>query len=243
MSKELITSRFYNDASLVALYRFNSGALTTDSKGSYTLTNTNTVAETSAGKFGYGADYGSGVNNRMLSVASNLGIAGDGDVTISSWVNPATTPNATYPILTLQSFSSTTNTDRFLAFYYQYFSSTVELRVYAGVYPFPANTSYTITLENGAWYHSVVTRTGTTYNAYLNGKKIIGPVTITHQNGWAGNGFAIGNGVGGSGQGWQGKQDDVAVFSRVLSDNEVYELYHDLTFKFRPGSLGSMLWV
>jgi hypothetical protein len=38
-----------------------------------------------------------------------------------------------------------------------------------------------------------------------------------------------------------GLVDDVAVFSRALSDNEIYELYHDLSFKYRPGSLGSML--
>lgn len=43
------------NSNLVAAYKFNNGALTTDFKGSNTLTNMNTVTGTASGKSGYGA--------------------------------------------------------------------------------------------------------------------------------------------------------------------------------------------
>src|SRR3990167_2629412 len=82
---ELQDTYFFFDANLVAYYRFNSGALTTDSKGSNTLTNVNTVGETASCKFGYAADTGESNSNKLFTIATNLGINGNGDISISFW--------------------------------------------------------------------------------------------------------------------------------------------------------------
>ena len=71
----------------LAVYHLES--LTTDSTGNgYTLTNNNSVAASSSGKFGGGAaDFGATNTNKTLSVSNNLGIDG-GNCSISAWHAP-----------------------------------------------------------------------------------------------------------------------------------------------------------
>jgi len=80
---EIIKSSLFNHARLQANYRFNSGALTTDSKNSFTLTNTNSVAEIATGKFGYGADFSSNNTNKNLARSGAMG--SNGERTILFW--------------------------------------------------------------------------------------------------------------------------------------------------------------
>ena len=71
---ELINTPLYN-SSLRAYYRMSTGALTTDSKNSYTLTNNGTVAD-GTGKFGGGADGGATNSTKYFNVDSALGLSG-----------------------------------------------------------------------------------------------------------------------------------------------------------------------
>jgi hypothetical protein len=49
---ELSASTLFSSANLTAYYKFDNGAITTDSKGSNTLTNNGTVGSVAGGKFG-----------------------------------------------------------------------------------------------------------------------------------------------------------------------------------------------
>jgi hypothetical protein len=60
MAIELISDPLFNEATLKAYYRFEAGALTTDSKGAHTLTPISTPAENVNGRFGGCVDFESG---------------------------------------------------------------------------------------------------------------------------------------------------------------------------------------
>jgi hypothetical protein len=84
---ELFTTSLFADASLVAYWRLEN---TSDSKGSRTLTNNNTVAFNSA-KFNNGADGGATNTNKYLSLAADtLGMTYTGAKSFSLWLKLTT---------------------------------------------------------------------------------------------------------------------------------------------------------
>ena len=89
---ELYSTPLYSDANLVAYYRLEN---TSDSKGSRTLTNNNSVTFTSA-KFNNGANFGTTLANDLwLSyLGDNLGISG-GACSLVGWINVNTQINGT----------------------------------------------------------------------------------------------------------------------------------------------------
>jgi len=94
---------FSGDANCVALYKFESGALTTDSEGGNTLTNNNTVTEDAVNykEGACSADFESGNNEYFNITDANLD-AGfplkNGDTTkiisVCGWIRPESDPGA-----------------------------------------------------------------------------------------------------------------------------------------------------
>lgn len=78
---ELVTTPLYRDSNLVAYYRLGG---TADSVGTYHLTNNNGVSF-EQGKYGLGANFGTGNSNKYLSHTSNMGIVG-GAITTGGWI-------------------------------------------------------------------------------------------------------------------------------------------------------------
>lgn len=81
---EVYKSSLFGDANLVSYYRFNNGALTTDSKGSNTLTN-NGPATQASDIFGTCANFGSAGNTNYFSVSASIFSSGS-SWTITFWV-------------------------------------------------------------------------------------------------------------------------------------------------------------
>ena len=71
------------ETDLVAYYKYDNGALTTDSVGTYTLTDVGTVAASASGKVGYCADFGN-PNTTKWFYNTSLGTLGY-PRTISTW--------------------------------------------------------------------------------------------------------------------------------------------------------------
>ncbi len=213
---EINTNKLKTDSNLKAYYRFESGALTTDSSGNgYTLTNNNTVAE-GTGKFGGGADLGNGNTNKYLSLASDLGIGGNANISISIWFKMYVTAG-THVLI---QHASTTGASR----YFQIFQSGGAL--YFDSAGGGGGTTPTITA--GVWYHAVFTRTSAgACTSYLNA--VYAGAQIT---GSGNNGVRLNIGVDTANYS-SAVIDDVAIFNRVLSAEEVYSLYaggQDLRF-------------
>ncbi len=131
----------------------------------------------------------------------NLGTS----ITYAMWVNPAVTTS-------LDVIS--------------YMSSLIRISS-TGISWFPdvtlSPTTFSTTMAANTWYHIVITQTGTTATAYINGaslgsQTVLGPVNTTSNNQTIGSYAASNN--------FNGKMDDIQLWSRVLSAAEVSNLYN-----------------
>lgn len=156
-----------------AYYRFESGALTTDTTGNgNTLTNNNSVAS-AAGLFGGCADGGATNTNKYFDIASNLGIAGNSDCTVACWIKMVTEiSSAAYVFL---QHLSTSGADRYINMYYEY--NLGDRRIvcsFSGVSAF-----FPVSLGTSQWHHIAAVRdvAGTSGVIYVDG--VAGtPITI-----------------------------------------------------------------
>lgn len=215
---ELFYTPLISDANLEGYYRFESGALTTDSSGDgETLTNTNSVGETT-GKYGGAADLGSGDHNKDFRRSSNYGLTGIQDMTFVGWFKlNAEISSGEYHLFSLE---TTLSTARYLFFTYQYNSGTRRLRANVG----GTGTSYNVDLGTANWHHIAYVRESNVPKIYLNGTLVV--------SGTAGSGTSTDNRV------YIGRQtdgnndaaidiDDFAILSRALTLSEIQMLYKD----------------
>ena len=224
-AKELYTTSLLNDANLIAYYRFNSGALTTDSKGSYTLTNNNTVGE-GTGMFGVGADFGSSNSTKYFSRNDAVGLGQN--KTVSLWVklNQEITSGEW---IFFQSYNTTDGRSHNIS--YQYNSGTRRLNFNGDKTDVAAQSfTYNVTLGTSLWHNIVFTFNGSVLKGYLDGY-LVGSLNST------GNGsgaylplIGIGNSLSITDRSPYSNYsscaiDDISIFSRALSDTEVATLY------------------
>lgn len=227
---ELINHSLFSDANLKAYYRFNSGALITDSSSNgVTLTNNNTVGEAS-GKFGIGADFGSSNTNKYLSSTNALGISG-GAITMSFWIKLNTEISTSIQVIISQS-SNTSNVVFQLV--YDYNGGNRRLVFYrTRLGQYNDQVYYPVTLGTSDWHHIVFT---------YNGTNIIGYVDATASSPVSASGTGTSQPIPGItiGSGQSGNFpisaiiDDVAFFNRALTGTEITNLYtstfHSSTF-------------
>jgi hypothetical protein len=91
--QEINTNALKSDSSLKAYYRFESGALTTDSSGNgYTLTNNNSATEIT-GKFSGGVNF-NGTNQRMSVAASGFFTTGSQSFSLWAKIDSISTTNS-----------------------------------------------------------------------------------------------------------------------------------------------------
>lgn len=206
-----------SDGNLLAHYVFNSGALTTDSSGnSRTLTNNNTVGETSSGKYGYAADFGTTNTNKYFSRAED--IWANGAFSFAAWTRKNATSDAggyfsahdagTDKQLGLTSTGASDLTGRIF-------------RVGVG-YDTIDDTGVTWTTN---WHHVALTLTtgaGGTLKIYFDGVEV-GTGSVTDASGSTPQSdlYEIGRYDGGY---FEQYMDDAAFFSDVLTESEIQEL-------------------
>lgn len=225
MAIELFKTSLFDDANLIAYYRFNSGALVTDSKGSFTLTNNNTVGETT-GRFGIGADFGSPNSTKYFS--RNDGVFTSQNKTLSLWVklNAEISSGEWY---FAYSYNKTDGREHSIS--YQYNSGTRRLDFRCTKADVAAqDVYYNTTLGTSSWHNIVLTFNGSVIKGYLDGS----PVGNLNSTGNGATGYLDVFGIGNilsvvnrnPGSGYASAiVDDIALFSRALSDDEILLLY------------------
>lgn len=222
-ANELYNKFLYNDANLAAYYRMNSGALTTDSKGSYTLTNANTVGETASGKFGYAADFGSANSTKHLEYLGAAGYTAWSQAhTMSTWVKRySDISSGTETIFNRQVDPGAGGGLNYVQ--YEYNGGTRRI-AYKRYDESTTETAYITSALGTEWHHIVFVYDGTNIVPYLDG--VAG--TPVASNGTStgtsyGNAIKIGDAAGSLY--WSGYQDDIAFFNRALTAAEVLQLY------------------
>lgn len=215
---ELAKTVLKDNPNLKAYYRFESGALTTDSSGNgYTLTNNNSVGE-GLGVFGGGAD--TSAANSHLTASSNLGIT-TGSISISLWWKQGSEIGSGLKCL---AFHGNNTNKVFYEIYYDYNAGSRRImfrRYKSGVGP--DATYYTVTLGT-TWHHFVLTYDGTTLRGYLDGAMVTNTAASGAGSIVISDAIDIGVNLNGSDYG-VGVYDDVAYFSSALSADQVKELY------------------
>lgn len=227
---EIVKTSLYEDANLQAYYRMDSGALTTDSSGnSRTLTNNNTVGESSSGKFGYAADAGTSNSTKYFNIEDNLDIDG-GACSMSIWVklNTEVASGSYYEFL----MQSSANNKVYNRIYYTNSGGTYSLhfiRGRIGVVDVDATVNITA-LGTSVWHHIVYTYDTTNIRGYLDGSSIVTPTAASGNgtNASTTDRFLIGTykfGDGGAFNLNNALWDDVGIFNKALTDAEVVSLY------------------
>ncbi len=215
MAKGLAGTNLISDSNLVSYYKLED---TSDSKGSNTLTNNNSVTFGTA-RFNNGADQGSSNSNKYLSVAGNLGIAGNSDFSISLWLKQNTEIGSGTQVG--WALYSQTTADRYIQMNYLYNGGTRRLQIDA------AGTSFTydIVLGTAAFRHIVVTRdvSGNAVRLYVDGVDVAGSTIGSSTAGQ--NKFTLGADPSG-GQVTSWIIDDVGVFNKKLTAGEVTTLFN-----------------
>mgnify|MGYP001594207830 CR=1 FL=1 len=237
---ELNDTSLINDANLVAYYRFSAGALTTDTKASYTLTNTGSIAESTSGKFAGCANFPGGTGKSLNWTTDNMGIS-NGAFSLVCWVKlNAETTSVDYM------FASKDSNVVFVTsrIPYEYNGGTIRLgfdRVKQGVEA--QGGYYTVSLGTTTWHHLAHTYDGSNIRGYLDGVLRVGP-TAASGNGSSGGGNGLWIGAdAGNGNVANALIDDFAVFSDALTAAEVTTLYEDAAVAGKaPFSLNSKYW-
>jgi len=149
----------YNDY-LVAVYKFNNGALTTDSKNSNTLTNYGSVVSSSDGKSGYCAQFNGSTSNFY---SSSSDFRPTTSMAVSLW------------------FKITELTDEFYFFRHHdnYFCDNYyeagNYRIISSIYQengFQKIVDVISNFSTGTYYHYLMIATGTSLKVYINGSQI-----------------------------------------------------------------------
>lgn len=223
---QLADTSLFDDANLVAYYKVEAGALTTDSKGAFTLTNLNTVAD-GTGKFGGGASYDTGSTDKGLYALNDLGIQG-GAGSISFWFKCGAEPATDTRQFLVSVGDAGTNTGLFVE--YRDDSDTHTLRFVRGrTGTADDEDSHTVTLGTANWHHIVITYDTTDVKGYLDGVEVASVASTGNGASGGTDRFIIGNNNHSSPTlQAKGIIDDVGVFTDALSPTEVLTLYNDL---------------
>lgn len=220
---ELARNALRADSELKAYYVLEDNTASVGSN----LTEVGTVSY-SAGKFGNGADLGTGSN--CLYVNSVYSTTYNADKSLSIWVNPNAQPS-TNDWNTFITIGYATG-DVYYYVAYQDSGGTKRLRFTRDRYNVTnENVYYNVTLSNGTWYHIVMTFSGTTIRGYLNGSKVAqGTVSTSSGNNGATDRLVLGSILDVNGRFAKAKLDDGAFFNKLLSDTEVSNLYKSRNF-------------
>lgn len=188
----------------------------------YTLTNNGTTPFAN-GKINNGADFGN-VDSRsfLYSSVSPFGISSTGAVSVSLWFKFVSEPATDDEIFYLF-FKSATGS--YIRCFYYYNAGTPQLSIGRGGST-GAFTFYNINLGDNTWKHFVMTYDGTNLLGYLNGAQVLSTTsTGTYDNSAAPQGGFNLAGTGLGIHGMNGMQDEIGVWSRAITAQEVQVLY------------------
>jgi len=204
------------DTSLISYYKLDeSSGNATDSVGSNTLTNNNSVTY-STGKINNGANFVR-ASSQYLSKVDDTSLDLSANMSVSFWLNLSSLPgtNETQGLVTK---------DNTYGIYYQDSAGTKRFGMFSVLSSSYTFHTFNTTLSTSTFYHVTWTKSGTTSSLYINGILVSsGSATATMDN--TTGSFFLGLGDG-AGEYLNGQLDEVAIWSRALSADEVSQIFN-----------------
>jgi hypothetical protein len=216
---ELYSTPLYSDANLVAYYRLEN---TADSKGSYTLTNNNSVTFV-AGEFNNAAAF-TGNTQSLANTSVPLTTSNAGVYSFTLWIKVTTAPsNSQQDIVSIQSSGAKLQEWRYID---SSGTKTFGVSDYNGSIGTTNTFSQTFTV--GTWYLVTVNKNGTAIQVFVNGISIgTSTLTLSDGNGVSNLGVTLGHSPNtGTTVSFPGVIDDCAFFNRILTATEISNLYN-----------------
>lgn len=204
---------FSPQPNLSALYHLSD---TSDSSGNnYTLTNNNSVVFTDYGRFGKAADFGTANTDKRLSRADVLGL-NLSEYTISCWVKINTEiTSGFYDLVALEHA-----TNGYSILYYDFNGGNRRL-----MFDYSTGTNtFNITLGTTKWYFLTGTKSATLQRLYVDGA-LVSTRTPSAPTGGGNNRMTIGSTSAGNANFANAVIDEVAIFNRALSQQEISRYY------------------
>lgn len=236
MSIELINHSLYDDANLKAYYRFESGALTTDSSGEgHTLTAISDPAEDASGKFG-GAVALDG--DDAYSATDHADFKPTGNFTIGAWVKTGNTGDT----VIFQSYSVNTNVAGIKLWKRDTGVCVLTSGNNTGT---TAPTNYQninggTNIEDSAWHFVVGTWDGSNLNLYVDGASDATAVSYTNAPAYAATNYVrvgCGNLSGTNNEFFTGSLDDVFIMNgTALSAAQIENIWQDYGIRAETGT-------
>lgn len=223
MSKE-INSILINDANLQAYYRFESD-VTDDSTNGYDLTSSGAPGYV-VGKFGNALDLEAGSSQYAYrNSVANLAITGN--ISVSLWLKLESLPASEYCMIQIGGsgsletevenvlFSLEVTSSGDINWFHEYSTGTNQ-----------AGTATNANLQTATWYHLVVMRdtSANEYYFYVDGNLIDTKSYTTDPTGGGNSRLYIGSAYPAA-KYFDGILDDIAIFNRVLSADEIKSIY------------------
>lgn len=216
---ELSALSLGSDASLEGYWKFESGV--TDSSGNSNNLTANNSPTYVSGLFGSCIDFESG-SSQNASIADNASLSITGDLSISVWLQWESLTGGEMTIL--GKYQAAPNSD--YLFLWNDTGDNFQFYVSAdGTSVTSANVSFTPT--TGIWYHVALTYDASagTADVYVNGV-VKGSMSSLATSIHDGSGvFRIGAYNSTAQSFWDGKMDDAAIFSRLLTSMEISSIY------------------
>jgi len=220
---EINDTGYLNDSTLKAYYRFESGALTTDTSGeSHTLSAIATPTETT-GKFGGGVALAS-ASSQAYSATDHADFKPTGNFSVTAWVKTSTSGAMTI----FQSYSQNTAV------------AGIRLEILNGQIALISgknsgttlNTDFvepftTKTVNDGSWHHLAGTWDGSTVKVYIDGQ-LDASASWANAPVYGGTSYVrVGtrNSTGTNFQFWDGDLDDIAYLMERLCQLKMFKLF------------------
>lgn len=218
---ELGSTTLASDANLKSYWKLN-GNFTDSSNSGYNLTSVGTPGDTS-GKFNGGKSFVISTSYATITQVNgpNLNI-NNSAFSSSVWAKPTNTAGGWQYPLSKRSQSNTNSG------YYLAFGGGTDIRLFIGNGTISASAIASTPVSNNNWYHIVGTYDGSTLRIYVNGI-LSGTASLSGSIGSVSDRdfFLALNSIN-SAEGFTGELDDVAIFNRVLTADEIFELYTGL---------------
>ena len=212
---------------LVAYYPFDGDAQDYSGNKNHGTIKGRALMDTSRFRVGHSAISLMGVDSQYVEVPASNSLQNVRNLSITGWFNYETLPSAA---LRLLSFSGQSQTDNEQGYELAYEDNASKLVFRFGSFSFASNR---VNIKKNQWYHIAGTASNDSLKIYLNGlliaqtAYIFTPLTFSQK-------LNIGRKSASITDAFKGKLDDIRLYNRAISADELQLLAKPATYNFAP---------